>query len=886
MNASDAAESWAEHNVRHFRRMFYGVAALFAATQVAALSGLVPHLRPVSFQAITTNILFAIGFGCPLVLYLSSLPRPREIGVAAAAGAALALGLWGVQQGIGLPAGVHVQEVASAQVVTGLGLACLGVLALRAWRTTGPPRTAALVYLLPACVALIYTFEAGVFLYFVKGVFPRTYDGSAYAADTGYGFAVSFAVGRLFAALPALKWVCFILYVAPPPALVFVYALQIRARRPPPVDVVTVLLVLALTGYSFYFLYPVCGPLFAFGDAFPNAPPPASEFLGQRLTVAGADAWPNGMPSLHFASVLLAYWHARPYGRWARAAAAVFVIGTVLATLGLGEHYLVDLVVALPFTLAIHAACTPPRPGLRRPRRAALLGSAALVAAWYVLLFYGIPLLLISPVAAWGATLGTVAAVVYLERRLYRAAFGEAEKASAPTTAPGPRGRWLLGNLLEFRRDVLRLMIDGQRSFGDVVCFRLGPMVLHLVSHPDHIRHVLLTRHDNYNKDTRSSAKIRSITGEGLLTSSGPFWLRQRRLMQAAFSPARLACFAEVMAQATAEMLGRWRKRTEDGQPLDIASEMQALTFTIVGKALFGADLGGEAEVVERSSSVILEHSYHRLEKLIEWPGWVPTPRNRRFRRAMIALDRIVHRLITERRHSSTASSDLLSLLLRACEEETSGQMTDEQLRNETLTLLLAGHETTANALTWTWYLLSKHPAVRRRLAAEVAQVLGDRVPTADDLSGLTWTRMVIQEAMRLYPPIWAMERRALEDDNIAGYRIPRGSTVVISPYVTHRRLDFWDNPEGFDPERFLPEQSAARPHYAYIPFGGGQRLCIGNNFALLEAQIIVAMVMRAYRLDLVPGLPVEPKAEITLRSRHGLWMTLHPAPSQEPISS
>jgi cytochrome P450 len=444
--------------------------------------------------------------------------------------------------------------------------------------------------------------------------------------------------------------------------------------------------------------------------------------------------------------------------------------------------------------------------------------------------------------------------------------------------APGPRGHFLVGNLLAFRRDVLRLLLDGQRQFGDVVRFRLGPLVVHLVSHPDHIRHVLVTRRDLYNKDTRSSAKIRSITGEGLLTSNGEFWLRQRRLMQPAFQPQRLGPFADVMARSTAQMLERWGKRAEEGRAVDVASEMMGLTFTVVGKALFGADLGGEAETVERCSTLILAHTYRRLEKLVDLPEWFPTPGNRRFRRALHALDAIVHRLIAERRRSGGAPEDLLSLLLRRCDEETGQRMNDAQLRNEALTLLLAGHETTANALTWTWFLLAKHPAVRRRLAAEVARVLRGRAPAAEDLPRLAYTRMVFQEAMRLYPPIWIMERRVLADDTIGGFAVPAGSTVVLSPYVTHRHPGFWENPEAFDPERFAPGAAEGRDPHCYIPFGLGQRLCIGNHFAMMEAQVILAVVSQRFRLDLVPGARVEPKPGITLRTSHGLPMTLHPA--------
>jgi cytochrome P450 len=348
--------------------------------------------------------------------------------------------------------------------------------------------------------------------------------------------------------------------------------------------------------------------------------------------------------------------------------------------------------------------------------------------------------------------------------------------------------------------------------------------------------------------------------------------------MQPIFQQQRLAGFLPVMVTATGQMLERWRLVAAKGEVLDVASEMMRLTYTIVGRALFGADVESDVEEVERASAVVLGHTYRRLERIFDWPLWLPTPGNLRFRRALRALDAIVYRIIRRRGQDTQAPSDLLTLLLRQRDEETGAGMSDEQVRNESITLLMAGHETTANALAWTWYLLSKYPEVARRVRDEASAVLGDRSPTFDDLPRLRYTTAVFQEAMRLYPPIWVVERRALADDVIGGYHIPAGSTVAFSPYVTHRHPDFWPNPEGFDPDRFGPEQSARRAPYSYIPFGGGQRLCIGNHFALMEAQVIVALVALTYRLDLLPGFPVEPLPGITLRTRRGLPMRLFPA--------
>ena len=442
-------------------------------------------------------------------------------------------------------------------------------------------------------------------------------------------------------------------------------------------------------------------------------------------------------------------------------------------------------------------------------------------------------------------------------------------------TAPGPRGHVLLGNLPEFRQDVLGQMLQGLRLYGDIVRFRLGPHVVHLINHPDHVKHVLQNSHQRYDKVTRSISKIKWISGQSLLTSNGDSWLHKRRLMQPAFHHQRIAMFAGVMTDAAASMLRCWEGHAERGRPIDVASEMMRLTYNVVGKTLFSSDDSGEASEVERSITVALEHIYRSVEAICPLPPSFPTPRNRRFQRALRTLDRIVYGIINSRRREKTDRGDLLSMLLLARDEATGEGMSDQQLRHETITLLLAGHETTGNALTWVWYLLSQYPSVESKLRAELAQTLQGKVPSLQDLSNLQYTRMVIQEAMRLYPPIWAIERRAISDDEIGGYHIPADSMVVISPYVIHRHPDFWINPEQFDPERFSPERTADRPRYAYVPFGAGPRLCIGNNFAMLEAQLVTAMVAQAYRLRLVPGHPVKPQPGITLRTRHGLLMTL-----------
>jgi len=440
--------------------------------------------------------------------------------------------------------------------------------------------------------------------------------------------------------------------------------------------------------------------------------------------------------------------------------------------------------------------------------------------------------------------------------------------------APGPRGHWLLGNLGEFRRDVLGLMTESARTHGDVVRFRLGPQVIHLLNHPDHVVHVLQKNAGNFDKRTRSASFIRSVTGDSLLTANGEAWQRQRRLLQPAFHHAHIAGFARQMTAATAAMLSDWRPRAANGEVLDVASEMMRLTYTIVGRTLFSAEVGGDAGTIERAMEVILPHTFGRLGRVVNWPDWVPTPGNRTFRKALRAIDGVVYRIIEQHRAAQSAGGpdgDLLSMLLRIRDPETGAGFDDTQLRNETITFLLAGHETTANALTWTFHLLSRHPGVEARLREELDDVLGGRVPTPEDVPRLAFTKRVIREAMRLYPPIWIIERRVVDDDTVGGFHLPAGSAVVVAPYALHRHPGFWDAPDAFDPARFEGPVPAA-----YIPFGAGPRFCIGSEFAMLEAQLIVAMVLQSYRLRPVPGHVVEPLPGITLRARHGLRMTLH----------
>ncbi len=439
--------------------------------------------------------------------------------------------------------------------------------------------------------------------------------------------------------------------------------------------------------------------------------------------------------------------------------------------------------------------------------------------------------------------------------------------------APGPRGP--LSALRMIRKPLEAIGADWRR-YGDVVRYRLGAMQVFLVVHPDGVNQVLQENHRNYVKSVDYQI-LKRVLGEGLLTSEGPLWLRQRRLMAPMFHRQRIAEFGATMVDSTLKMLDHWSSLASQGSTFDVCNEMMHLTLEIVARVLFKVELAGEmAHEIGRDVTVSNERlGQFDLGTLLPW---LPTPRNREFRRAIRSLDAIVAGIIADHRSSGRDRGDLLSLLLAARDQDTGEAMSDQQVRDEALTLILAGHETTANALAWTWYLLSQNPDVERNLHAELADVLGGRAPAVADLPNLRYTSMVIDESMRLYPPAWSVGRSPVADDEILGFTIPKGSSVMLSQWLTHRHPDFWANPEQFDPDRFSPERSANRPRYAYFPFGGGPRQCIGNVFALTEANLILAAVAQKYRLRLAPGHRVELQPLVTLRPRYGLKMTAEPA--------
>ncbi len=424
-----------------------------------------------------------------------------------------------------------------------------------------------------------------------------------------------------------------------------------------------------------------------------------------------------------------------------------------------------------------------------------------------------------------------------------------------------------IADVLQLRANPLSLFIEALREPAEMVRYQFGPYRAVLAKRAEHVEHVLVKNHDNYLKG-QNYEPLKLTLGEGLVTSEGELWKRQRKLLQPAFHHRSLAMFADVMSRATEALVDEWEA---DPTETDLHRAMMQLTFRIVCLTLFSADVQTDGDFGDALHD-LLDWTNRRSETLIRPPLWMPTPGNVRFKRSRRRFDDLIYALIRERRESGEPKGDLLDMLLAACDDG----MPEHLVRDELITLALAGHETTANALSWTFYLLSKHPDVARRVVEEVDAVLGDRQPTLEDLKdGLDYTGRVIEESMRLFPPVWGFERQAIAEDRLGNERVPPKTSVMIVPYSMHRDWRYWDNPEGFDPDRFLPEAKKDRPRFAYLPFGGGPRVCIGNAFAMMEAKIIVALVLRRIRLELEPGFVAELEPSITLRPKNGIHVRI-----------
>src|SRR5919198_89928 len=425
-------------------------------------------------------------------------------------------------------------------------------------------------------------------------------------------------------------------------------------------------------------------------------------------------------------------------------------------------------------------------------------------------------------------------------------------------------------------RDEIGLNMRLTREYGDTFRYKVGPFHVVMANHPNAIEQVLVPRSHEFKKDPFYE-QMKRILGEGLLTSEGDFHKRQRRMIQPIFHHRLIKEYAATMV----EFAARHRERWHEGQTFDLHEELMALTMAIVGKTLFGADVERDARDVGDALATILGvFDDPALFLLIFFGGRaaqfverLPLPAVKRFQRAVDRLDGVIFRLIQEKREAGAEGTDLLSRLLHA-QTEGSG-MSDQQVRDEAITIFLAGHETTAVALTWTFYLLSRHTQVEEKLLAELDEVLGDRLPTVEDLDRLSYTRKVLSESMRLYPPAWEIGRQALSDVEINGYTIPQGSSVLMSQFLVHRDPRWYPEPRRFDPERWDPEEEAKRPKYSYFPFGGGSRICIGESFAWMEGELVLATIAQRWRLRLLPDHPVALDPKITLRPKHGMRMTV-----------
>jgi len=438
------------------------------------------------------------------------------------------------------------------------------------------------------------------------------------------------------------------------------------------------------------------------------------------------------------------------------------------------------------------------------------------------------------------------------------------------TRPPGPKPRFLVGNFPLGRPDPLAVFSGWAREFGDIFYYRAGWIHVYFLNSPELIESVLVTNQQNFRKD-RVIQNSRWFLGQGLLTSEGGEWLRQRRLSQPAFHRERLALYARIINGCAEEMLDSWK----DGENRDVHQEMMQLTLRVVAKVLFSVDVKNESKEVAAALNLLMKHSSGARMLLPPWVRYLPLPFLIRVRRAVRQLDEVVYRIIRERRRSENDNGDLLSMLMSARDEDGS-RMTDRQLRDEVMTFLLAGHETTALSLSWAWFLLSENPEAENKLHHELARVLDGKNPSFEDLPRLCYTEAVVKESVRLYPPAWSLARTAAEDFEIGGYLVPAGSNVVMSQWIMHRDPRFFPSPEQFDPGRWFEEHTQRLPRFAYFPFGGGPRYCVGASFAMMEATLLLAAIAQRFRLRMVPGHKVVPVPSITLRPKYGIKMSLH----------
>lgn len=443
---------------------------------------------------------------------------------------------------------------------------------------------------------------------------------------------------------------------------------------------------------------------------------------------------------------------------------------------------------------------------------------------------------------------------------------------------PGPDGLPLVGNAHQLFGNLLALFEHAVQTHGDAVRLRFLHRDFLLISDPAAIRHVFVKHADRYRKSP-SYQSLTEVLGQGLVTSDGALWRRQRRLAQPAFVPRRLEDFAPDMLRCALDLAERWESRGTDPFVVDMHHEMMRLTLRIVGHTLLSTELDDQANKAGEALGVVMDHA-QSVASMLGVPSWLPSPKNRRFRAAMRTLDSLVLDIIETRRRADDPGSDLLGMFMAATDDSDGkggAGMSDKQLRDEVMTMTLAGHETTSNLLTFCLRLLSQHPAIRTRAVEEIEAVVGDGPPSPKDMPRLEYLDRVLKETLRLYPPAWMIERESITEDAFGPWRIPPKTIVAVSPWTLHRHPRWWPNPEGFDPDRFLPDAVAARPRYSYVPFGLGPRICIGAGFALMEAKLILSVLLPRFDADLVHAGPLELEPSITLRPRDGLTMRVGP---------
>lgn len=438
-----------------------------------------------------------------------------------------------------------------------------------------------------------------------------------------------------------------------------------------------------------------------------------------------------------------------------------------------------------------------------------------------------------------------------------------------------PAVHWFLKGAPPMRTHPPLHLLKSHQEYGPIININVPFRTYLSIWEPEYIKHILVNNNRNYIKDP-ATRKLSLSLGNGLLTSEGDFWRRQRRIAQPAFHRKRIEMMAERMIGETETMLEKWAKKSAD-EVFELADEMMILTSNIAAKSLFGADLENNLEI-GKALLVSIRFITAAFRKIFMTPLWVPTRNNLKFNQAQKILDQSIQRIVDQRRTQSQAEQhDLLAMLMEARDEETGEGMTDRQLRDELITLFSAGHETSANGLNWAFYMLDQHPEVAQKVVAEIKTVMGDRRPTPGDFMRLTYTRQFLMEVLRLYPPAWAIGRESLEDDEVDGFLIPKGTAVVMASYVLHRNPAYWPDPERFDPSRFDPEQLKTRNKFAYMPFGGGPRLCIGKDFAIMEMLVVLAFVLSKYEVKLEPDHPIDIEPLITLRPLYGIKTRIFP---------